>query len=123
MRTIVNDLPTVKDCLTAALRRVNRQSAAWKGFTGIFEFVLSSGDHEPTISHFTFGADGATWKSGPSPLMPSAKVTIDESNFVLLAKSIIDEELARRRGILKIEGDMYVVHKLPSLLVTDMPLC
>ena len=123
MSVDTNKARTADDCFVAALRRIKDQPGAWKAFSGIFEFVLTSRTTgESTARHFSFENGDVSLENGPAPVMPSARVTIDEHDLVLLARGIIDEELAHRRGLLAVEGDMYVVHKLPSLMVTDMPL-
>ena len=113
---------TAEDCFGAALRRFESNADAWKDFRGTMEFVLTGEDGESAISHITIDSGEIRREPGPAPGTPTGRVTMSEADFVLFANGIIDESLHHRRGLLHLEGDMYVLHKLSSLLVTDVPL-
>ena len=112
---------TPDDCFEAAVRRFERDPDAWKGFNGTMEFVLTT-DGEPMVSHLKIDVGEMQHTPGPSPATPIGRVTMSASDFVLFANGVLDENLAHRRGQIHLEGDMYVLHKLPTLLVTDVPL-
>lgn len=107
-------LLTPDDCFAAAKRRFDQDPEAWKGFSGTMEFVLTDDDGQESVIHLDIDQGELRIVDGPAPGTPSGRVTIGAADLVLFAKGILDEHLLRRRGLLHIEGDMYVLGKLPT---------
>ncbi len=115
-------LLTPDDCFAAAKRRFDQDPRPGRASRARWSSSSPTTTGRSPSSIWTSTRVSSASSTAPLPAPPSGRVTIGAADLVLFAKGILDEHLLRRRGLLHIEGDMYVLGKLPTLLVTDVPL-